>query len=224
MFIFIYHHNVDKILSFDTQLTLLINGSDSIWLDNFSMLCTKPWVWTPLYAALLYLLVRHIKRPTLWYVLGGVALCVLVCDQVSSSIIKPLVCRPRPTHDPAIMHLVDTVNGYRGGAYGFFSSHAANTMSIAVLMSMIVRQRITTIALLLWSMLNCWTRLYLGVHFVGDILVGLVFGASVGCAIYYLIRHFTKESLNTFPSDTSVYIAVGCLSAPLFAAIVSMFW
>lgn len=214
---------MDTLLSFDTYLTLLINGSDSIWLDNVAMLCTKTWVWAPLYIALIYNLIRHVKRPTLWYILGGLVLCVLVCDQVSSSIVKPLVCRPRPTHDPAIMHLVDTVNNYRGGQYGFFSSHAANTMSIAVFTSMVVRQRTTTIALLFWSAINCWTRLYLGVHFFSDILVGLLFGAVVGYAIFFLVRRFTKESIPTFHINTSRDIVCSCLCVPIFAALAAIF-
>lgn len=214
---------MDTILSFDTQLTLLFNGSDSIWLDNFAMFCTKPWVWVPLYAALIYNLIRHVKRPTLWYFLCGAVLCVLICDQVSSSIVKPLVCRPRPTHDPDIMSLIDTVNNYRGGQYGFFSSHAANTMSIAVFMSMIIRQRITTISLFFWSLLNCWTRLYLGVHFVGDILVGLAFGACVGFTIYWFINRFIKAPIPEFPTNDSHYIIAATFTVPIFATLVSIF-
>lgn len=214
---------MDTLLSFDTYLTLLINGSDSVWLDHFAMFCTKSWVWAPLYLVLAYNIIVNAKRPTLWYLLGGVVLCVLISDQVSSSIVKPLVCRPRPTHDPAIMHLVDTVNNYRGGHYGFFSSHAANTMSIAVFMSMLMRHRSSTIALLFWSILNCWTRLYLGVHFVGDILVGMTFGAIVGFCIYWLIRRYHKEPLPVFSISASRHIVSAIFSVPIFAAALSFF-
>lgn len=214
---------VDTLLSFDTYLTLLINGSDSVWLDNFAMLCTKAWVWVPLYFVIVYDLSRTIKRPTLWYILGGLILCVLVSDQVSSSIVKPLVCRPRPTHDPAIMHLVDTVNNYRGGHYGFFSSHAANTMSVAVFMSLITRRPSVCSTLLFWSILNCWTRLYLGVHFVGDILVGLAFGVCVAFTIHWLINRFAKAPIPTFPISTSRHIISATFAVPIFASIAAIF-
>jgi undecaprenyl-diphosphatase len=105
--------------------------------------------------------------------------------------VKPLVARWRPTHDPQIGALVDVVDGYRGGRFGFFSAHACNTFSIAVFFSLLVRSRLLTIALLFWSLTNCWTRLYLGVHFPGDILVGLLWGAVVGASVYLL---FTRIS------------------------------
>lgn len=214
---------MDTLISFDTTLTLLLNGSESLWLDRFAMLCTKAWVWVPLYIVLIYNIITCTKRPTLWYIIAGAVLCVLISDQVSSSIVKPLVCRPRPTHDPAIMHLVDTVNNYRGGHYGFFSSHAANTMSIAVFISMIMRRHSAAIALFFWSLLNCWTRLYLGVHYVGDILVGLAFGAAVGITIYWLVRRFVKEPIPTFPVDASRRIIAAVFCVPLYAAISSAF-
>lgn len=210
---------MDTLLSLDTTLTLLLNGSDSHWLDNFAMLITKPIEWVLFYLVLITTLVKTLKRPALWFVLGGLALCVLVSDQVSSSIVKPLVCRPRPTHDPAIMHLIDTVNNYRGGNYGFFSSHAANTMSVAVFLSCIIRQRLTTLVLLFWSLLNCWTRLYLGVHFVGDILAGIFFGAMVGYTLYRLFLHTQKDSIPLFPRATSYAILSTLIVILLFSGL-----
>lgn len=216
------HHIVDTLLSFDTTLTLLLNGSDSVWLDHFAMLCTKPIEWVALYLILIVALAKNQNRPTLWYILGGLALCVLISDQVSSSIVKPLVCRPRPTHDPAIMHLIDTVNNYRGGHYGFFSSHAANTMSVAVFLSMIIRQRLSTFVLVSWSLLNCWTRLYLGVHFAGDIVVGLVFGAVVGYCVYRLVVRLLKDQIPPFHPATSYTMLIVFIVILLFSAIFSV--
>ena len=102
------------------------------------------------------------------------------------------MARWRPTHDPQIGTLVDIVDGYRGGKYGFFSSHAANTMSIAVYFIWMVRSRRLSIALVIWSLLNCWTRMYLGVHFPGDIMVGLLWGVAVGTGVYFLYRRITR--------------------------------
>ena len=96
------------------------------------------------------------------------------------------MARWRPTHDPQIGILVDVVNGYRGGNYGFFSAHAANTFSLAVFFSLLTRNRILSYFLISWSLVNCWTRMYLGVHYPGDILVGLLWGGLVGYGVYRL--------------------------------------
>lgn len=220
---------MDTILSYDTTLTLLINGSDCLWLDHFVMFCTKAQVWALLYLALLYVLFTNLKTNplwksrTLWITLAGVILCVLISDQVASSIFKPLVCRLRPTQDPAIMDLVDTVNGYRGGRYGFFSSHAANTMSVAVFFSLLLRRRLVTCVLGAWCLLNCWTRLYLGVHFVGDILVGLLFGALVGYGIYSLVGRCLKHEMPVFKDNANGIICAGFSAVIILGAIYATF-
>ena len=104
-----------------------------------------------------------------------------------------MVARWRPTHDPEIGMLVDVVDGYRGGRYGFFSAHASNTFSITVYFCWLIRSRLLSIALVIWSFTNCWTRMYLGVHFPGDILVGLTWGLIVGTCVYYLNYRATRR-------------------------------
>ena len=89
--------------------------------------------------------------------------------------------------------LVDVVNGYRGGKYGFFSAHACNTFSIAIFFCWLVRSWALSFTLIIWSLTNCWTRLYLGVHFPGDILVGLTWGFIVGTSVYFLYRRLTRN-------------------------------
>lgn len=194
---------METLLNFDTHLTLLINGSECAWLDHVAWNATHLLWWLPLLAALLSILALRLERRSLCFVLLGIALCVIVSDQVASSIIKPLVCRLRPTHDPALEGLVDIVNGYRGGQYGFFSSHAANTMSVAVYLSLIFRQKLVSTSLVLWSLLTCWTRVYLGVHFFGDVLTGVVFGALVGYCVYVLLRRCVPLTTLSFkPTDS----------------------
>lgn len=181
----------------DTTLTLFFNGSENLYLDSVAMFATKAWTWIPLYVAILYVLVREHTFRQFVLVSACLVFAVLVADSVSSSVFKPLVCRYRPTHEPTIMHLVDIVNGYRGGNYGFFSSHAANTCAIATYLSLLFRHRKTTIALYFWAMFNCWTRLYLGVHYVGDIAVGILFGTFVGTAFYFLLRYLLPRYAST---------------------------
>jgi len=126
-------------------------------------------------------------------ILAGAGLCVLLAGTVDDSIVKPLVARWRPTHDPQIGHLVDVVNNYRGGNYGFFSAHASNTFSIALYFCLLVRHRWLQVGLVTYSLVNCWTRLYLGVHYPGDIFVGLLWGTIVAVSVYSLVRYLNKR-------------------------------
>ena len=178
---------MEEIIHFDKQLLLLLNGSDSVFLDWVVMTLTNALTWIPLYVSLLYVVIKANRnvRGVLMILLAA-GLCVLLAGTIDDEIVKPLVARWRPGHDPEIGHLVDTVNGYRGGRYGFFSAHASNTFSLAIFFSLLMRQRVLTIGLVSWSLLNCWTRMYLGVHYPGDITVGLIWGGLMGYLVYRL--------------------------------------
>ena len=184
------------IIDFDKQLLLLLNGSESLFLDSMVLTLTNAWTWLPLYISLLIVVIKNSESSQkVLLILASAGLCVLFAGAFDDTIVKPLVGRWRPTRDPEIGLLVDIVDGYRGGDYGFFSAHAANTFSIAIFFCWLVRSRLLSVALVLWSLTNCWTRLYLGVHFPGDILVGLMWGAIVGTGVYYLYRHFAAKWL-----------------------------
>ena len=206
-------------MDYDTLLTLFFNGSENVYLDGFVMLATKAWIWIGLYIAILYVVFRTHDMQRFLGILFGILLCVLIADQVSSGIVKPLVARYRPTHSPEIMHLTDIVCGYRGGMYGFFSSHASNTMAIATFLSLIFRKRSITFTLLAWSLLNCWTRLYLGVHYCSDILVGILFGCFTGSVIYILYYFFvikqTRQQYTT--KGVSLIPTAFCLTLIILA-------
>ena len=163
------------------------NGSDSLFLDGVAMTFTSGLTWTPLYVALIYLVIKNNENMSQIFLIIGCALgCIFLADGLSDYIVKPLVGRWRPTNDPVIEYTIDVVNNYRENSFGFFSAHAANTMSLAVFLCLLVRNKVFTFALVTWSLLNCWTRLYLGVHYPSDILVGLVWGVVVGIAMYFL--------------------------------------
>ncbi|MBQ2497255.1 MAG: phosphatase PAP2 family protein, partial [Prevotella sp.] len=125
-----------ELIRIDKQLLLWFNGSDSQFLDSVIMTLTAIVTWIPLYVALLYVVVKATRN---WrgvlLALMAAGLCVLLAGTIDDTFVKPLVARWRPTHDPEIGALIDTVNGYRGGNYGFFSAHASNTFSIAVFFS-----------------------------------------------------------------------------------------
>lgn len=173
----------------DQTLTLLLNGSHSLFLDGLAWTATQTSTWIPLMLVLLYVVIQGNDLRGLFYIVIGGALCILLADQVASTLFKPWVARWRPTHDPYIMYTIDIVNGYRGGNYGFFSSHAANTMSIATFFALIFRSKSLNYWLFSWVILNCWTRAYLGVHYVGDLTVGIIWGTIVGYSLFTLMKH-----------------------------------
>ncbi|MCH5310554.1 MAG: phosphatase PAP2 family protein [Prevotella sp.] len=176
------------IIDFDKHLLLALNGSHSLWLDNMAHILTTATTWIPLYVALLYMVIKcNDNMRQVFMIICAVGLCVFISGSLNDMFVKPMVERWRPSHDPEIGMLVDTVNGYRSGNYGFFSSHAANTFSIAVFFSLLVRSRLLTISLISWSLVNCWTRMYLGVHFPGDIMCGLLWGGIVASVVYYVL-------------------------------------
>ena len=172
--------------SIDQYLTLLLNGSQSAYVDQLAVIASRTATWLPLAVVLLYVLVRHNNLVTLAWTVLGLALAIALADQVASSVFKPLVERFRPAQDPSIMYMVDVVNGYRGGLYGFFSSHAANTFAVATFVALLIKDHSLTLWLYSWSFVNCWSRVYLGVHYIGDVLTGAVWGLFVGWAIYKL--------------------------------------
>ena len=184
---------LEFITNIDTQLTLFLNGSDSVMLDAIAVTATKTSTWIPLGILLLYVLMRMKDWKNALLVILCVAIAITLADQMASGIFKPLVARLRPSHNPELQGVIDLVGDYRGGRYGFFSSHAANTCAVAIFLSLLFRKRVFTVAICSWAMVNSWTRLYLGVHYVGDIMVGLIWGAFVGWMVFRLYRFLTLK-------------------------------
>jgi undecaprenyl-diphosphatase len=181
---------MEEIIQLDKQLLLMLNGSDSYYLDQVVLVLTNAKTWIPLYLSLLFVVIKNNANwRTIVLILAAAGLCVLMAGTIDDEIVKPLVARWRPTHDPQIGHLVDVVDDYRGGNYGFFSAHASNTFSIALFFSLLVRYRWFTVGMVTYSLVNCWTRLYLGVHYPGDILVGLLWGTITALTVYSLFRY-----------------------------------
>lgn len=213
---------MEELIQYDKQLLLWFNGSDSLFLDSLIMTLTNAKTWIPLYLGLFYVVLKtNMKNKTavrdILLILAAAGACVLLAGTIDDTIVKPLVARWRPTHDPQIGMLVDTVNGYRGGNYGFFSAHAANTFSIAVFFSLLMRQRLLTIFLVGWSLTNCYTRLYLGVHYPGDITVGLLWGGLVGFCVYKGYCRLTPPAVYT---RQLCYIPIAILCLTLIVAVV----
>ena len=180
----------------DQYLLLLLNGSDSLFLDRLMTFLTTGMTWIPLYLALLYMVVKNNETMGQILLAAGCAIgAVLLTASVDNLLVKPLVARPRPCNEVAIKYKVDVVYRLSDRDFSFFSAHAANTSSLAVFFILLVRHKLFTIAMIAWSLVNCYTRLYLGFHYPSDILCGLLFGSLVGFVAYLVyLRIFNKIS------------------------------
>lgn len=191
---------LEQLLHIDTEVLLAINGWHTPWADTLMWIISAKTTWIPLYLLLIGLLVwryRHPaptpikwlqKVPACVVMIVAIGLAVGVADFIASGILKELVARPRPTRVPELEGVLHLVNGYRSGRYGFVSSHAANTMAVALLFSLIWRNKIATVGLMLWVAANCYSRMYLGVHYPLDIIGGLLVGTIVAVVAHVLLR------------------------------------
>lgn len=176
-----------KIQAMDMQVLSLFNGSDNIMLDQMVQILTSGLTWIPLYVMLFFVVMRNNETMgQIALVVGSAIFCVLFADGLVDGIIKQLAERWRPSNDPTFKYMVQVVDDIRLKGYSFCSAHAANTMSLAVFFSLLIRSKMLTITLVIWSLINCWTRLYLGVHYPSDILCGMIIGIIVGILVYLL--------------------------------------
>ena len=178
---------MESLQQIDLELLHFFNGSGNLFFDQLAWVLTSGLTWIPLYLALFYIVMRNNETmPQIGLVVLSAFLCVLFADGLVDGIIKPTVARWRPSNDPMLKYTVNIVNGLRCKDYGFCSAHAANTMAIAVYFSLLMRSKLMSITLVSWSLLNCWTRLYLGVHYPSDIICGLLIGVVIGLLVYLL--------------------------------------
>lgn len=179
---------LEKILSYERDAFFALNGSDSVFLDHFMWLYSGKAVWLPLAVFILIVLLYKKNWRESLCVLLAIVLVVTLCDQFASHICKPLFTRFRPTHHPDFMNEVKTVFDYRGGQYGFISSHAANAFGFATLLALIVRNKWLGWTLFIWATLTAYSRIYLGVHFISDIVPGILVGLFFGYVVYRLFQ------------------------------------
>lgn len=219
---------LEQELQFEKDLFFLLNGSDSIFFDYFFWLYSYKWTWIPFYVCFVIIFIYKKNWKEFILTLLSVALVILLCDQIASSFFKPIFQRFRPTHHPDFHDQVQIVLGYKGGMYGFISSHAANSFGFATLMAFIFRNRLFTCMIMIFSLINGYSRIYLGVHFISDVVVGSLVGIIIGYMVYklyhisriYILKTEEKELNKPMYTQQQVYFLCLMFIITLLALVV----
>lgn len=198
------------IQNIDFQVLQWFNGSNNVILDQLAVVLTSGVTWIPLYVVLFIVVMRNNETMSqIALVVGSAFLCILFADGFADGIIKPLAERWRPSNDPLVKYSVQVVDNLRMKDYSFCSAHAANTMSLAVFFSLLIRSRMITFTMIIWSLVNCWTRLYLGVHYPLDVLTGIVLGGVVGFLVYLFYHRMYRRISPEIKYISNQYTSTG---------------
>ena len=184
---------LETLIELDQELFLWLNGKHSETFDFIMYWISNKFVWVPFYLFLVYRVVLMHHPRILWLLLPVVALMILSSDQSSVQWFKEVFMRLRPCHEPVLDGLVHTVNDRCGGRFGFVSSHATNSFAVAVFVLLIYKEAWWSVGLLLWAALVSYSRIYLGVHYPGDVLGGAILGSFWGIIWYTIFQQFRKR-------------------------------
>ena len=186
--------SITELSGIDKYILYWFNGSNSLFEDGLVSLLTSGMTWIPLYIALFYLVMKNNDTMgQIMLIVGSIILCIILTGGIDDIFIKPWIGRVRPCNDPDINAHLNLITGQVESGFSFFSAHAANTMSLAVFLCLLIKDSIFKIVMIGWSLLNGWSRLYLGVHFPSDVLFGFLYGAVRGIIIFSFYKRFYSE-------------------------------
>jgi undecaprenyl-diphosphatase len=180
---------IDYFEKIDQKIVLFLNGLHSPFLDEVMWAISARLTWIPLYLLLIYLAFKSFERKTFWYFIVFAILGVVIADQCSVHLFKNTFERYRPSHHTEY---------YKGGQFGFISSHAANFFVLAVFVGKVLK---TNYPKLIWILISIGvlislSRVYLGVHYLSDVTVGALLGTFIGIG---LANYFQRKFIVSKP-------------------------
>lgn len=181
---------MEQLIQYDKSLLLFLNGLGNANFDSFWLSITKPIYWTPLFLLFLFWVYKKYQLKGMLVILLVLGLGIAFSDQFAN-LFKYGFKRLRPCHDPELIHKMRLVTC--GGQFGFYSAHASTSFFVATFLSVLLRKTQPLLPYLAfsWAVIFAYSRIYLGVHFPGDVFVGLLFGILWGS----LFAYFAKKIL-----------------------------
>lgn len=183
---------IETLQQLDNELFIWFNSSHSPFRDVMMMFFTRVEFWIPFYILVAYQIFKS-KSKEAWWWLIGLSLMILFGNLISTYLFKDILQRLRPSHEPALNGIVNLVKGYAGDKFGFVSSHATAVFAFAIYTSKLFKNHIYTLFITFWSFLIVYTRLYLGLHYPGDILGGMLLGLGVGFFFFRMTRWWVSR-------------------------------
>ena len=203
---------IQSLADADQTSFLFLNSFHSSFWDYFMTVYTGKFIWVPMYVSILYVLLRNYDWKTVLFCLIAIALTITFADQICATVIRPIVERPRPSNPASpIADLVYIVNDRRGGGYGFPSCHASNSFGLAFFLILLFRKQWLSLFICCWAIVNCYTRIYLGLHYPGDLIAGMFVGGAGATIMYLLLRLVSKKDF-TKAKQTFVISYVGLIT------------
>lgn len=184
---------MEEIILEDKQAMIFLNNLGSSTFDPFWILVSEKWFWIPLYVIFLYFLYKNFNKKSLFYILLFVALGITASDQIAN-IFKFGFERLRPCHDPSLEGLLREVKC--GGKFGFYSAHSSNSFFVATYLTLLLGKKIKQLPyfLFVWAAIVAYSRVYLGMHFPGDIIIGAIMGILLALFFGILAKKVIKKS------------------------------
>ena len=179
----------------DTMVFLTVNSHHNAYFDSVMWLVSGKLIWVPMYVSLFFVLLKNYSYKVVFAILLAIGVVILFTDSFTAQVIRPWVCRLRPSNlDNPMSSMVHIVDGYRGGAYGFPSNHASNTWGLAFFITFLFRRYKLTVFFFLWALLVCYSRMYLGVHYFGDLLIGGLLALAGASTVFYVFRKVSGDT------------------------------
>ncbi len=178
---------ITTLIDLDKTLFLKINSIHNPLSDLLMIFASDKYVWIPLYALFIFLIIKRFKVKS-WVIIVSIVASIALADRITSGFFKPTFKRLRPCHNPELVDLIHSPNNHCGGQYGFVSSHAANSVAFAVCIFLIFsykRRKNVYLLIIPWAIWVSISRVFLGVHFPADIFIGGLIGGICG---YFCIK------------------------------------
>lgn len=184
---------MEEIILEDKQAMIFLNNLGSSTFDPFWILVSEKWFWIPLYVIFLYFLYKNFNKKSLFYILLFIALGITASDQIAN-IFKFGFERLRPCHDPSLEGLLREVKC--GGKFGFYSAHSSNSFFVATYLTILLGKKIKQLPyfLFVWAAIVAYSRVYLGMHFPGDIIIGAIMGILLALFFGILAKKVIRKS------------------------------